>query len=62
MPISGGQKEEVHFDEITTRIQKLCYGLSMDFVDPVSKAGQLQQLQHLEIEHRCVELAHSRSH
>ncbi|XP_055376666.1 ribonucleoside-diphosphate reductase large subunit isoform X1 [Condylostylus longicornis] len=31
-----GRKEEVHFDKITSRVQKLCYGLNMDFVDPVS--------------------------
>jgi ribonucleoside-diphosphate reductase subunit M1 len=31
-----GRKEEVHLDKITSRIQKLCYGLNMDFVDPVS--------------------------
>ncbi|XP_026482747.1 ribonucleoside-diphosphate reductase large subunit-like [Ctenocephalides felis] len=31
-----GRKEEIHFDKITSRIQKLCYGLNMDFVDPVS--------------------------
>lgn len=30
-----GRQEEVHFDKITSRIQKLCYGLNMDFVDPV---------------------------
>lgn len=30
----GGRKEEVHFDKISSRIQKLCYGLNMDFVDP----------------------------
>lgn len=30
----GGREEEVHFDKITSRIQKLCYGLNMDFVDP----------------------------
>ena len=24
------------FDKITSRIQKLCYGLNSDFVDPVS--------------------------
>lgn len=24
------------FDKITSRIQKLCYGLNVDFVDPVS--------------------------
>lgn len=33
---ADGRKEEVHFDKITSRIQKLCYGLNMDFVDPVS--------------------------
>lgn len=32
----NGRKEEVHFDKITSRIQKLCYGLNKDFVDPVS--------------------------
>lgn len=31
-----GRKEEVHLDKITSRIQKFCYGLNMDFVDPVS--------------------------
>ncbi|XP_071445370.1 ribonucleoside-diphosphate reductase large subunit [Hetaerina americana] len=31
-----GRQEEVHFDKITSRIQKLCYGLNMDFVDPPS--------------------------
>ncbi|XP_015126458.1 ribonucleoside-diphosphate reductase large subunit [Diachasma alloeum] len=29
-----GRKEEVHYDKITSRIQKLCYNLDMDFVDP----------------------------
>ncbi|CAG0881694.1 unnamed protein product [Cyprideis torosa] len=29
-----GRKEPVHFDKITSRIQKLCYGLNMDFVEP----------------------------
>lgn len=32
----GGRTEEVHFDKITTRIEKLCYGLNNEFVDPVS--------------------------
>lgn len=31
-----GRKEEIHFDKITSRIQKLCYNLNMDFVDPVA--------------------------
>ncbi|XP_043257792.1 ribonucleoside-diphosphate reductase large subunit [Colletes gigas] len=30
----NGQKEDVHFDKITSRIQKLCYNLDMDYVDP----------------------------
>ncbi|XP_008705630.1 ribonucleoside-diphosphate reductase large subunit [Ursus maritimus] len=29
-----GRQERVMFDKITSRIQKLCYGLNMDFVDP----------------------------
>ncbi|XP_037042257.1 ribonucleoside-diphosphate reductase large subunit-like [Bradysia coprophila] len=32
----GGRKEAVNCDKITSRIQKLCYGLNMDFVDPVA--------------------------
>jgi ribonucleoside-diphosphate reductase subunit M1 len=28
-----GRREEVHFDKITSRIQKLCYGLNQEFVD-----------------------------
>lgn len=34
--ILDGRKEEVYFDKITSRIQKLCYGLNMDYVNPVS--------------------------
>ncbi|XP_064481787.1 ribonucleoside-diphosphate reductase large subunit-like [Ornithodoros turicata] len=30
----GGRKEVVHFDKITSRIQKLCYGLNADYIDP----------------------------
>lgn len=29
-----GKEEQVHFDKITSRIQKLCYGLDMEFVVP----------------------------
>ncbi|CAL8353653.1 unnamed protein product [Lota lota] len=29
-----GRQERVMFDKITSRIQKLCYGLNADFVDP----------------------------
>ncbi|KAF4520609.1 hypothetical protein B566_EDAN006020 [Ephemera danica] len=31
-----GRQEQVHFDKITSRIQKLCYGLNMEYVDPPS--------------------------
>ena len=31
-----GRKEDVHFDKITSRIQKLCYNLDMDYVDPAA--------------------------
>jgi hypothetical protein len=30
-----GREEDVHFDKITTRIQRLCYGLNEDYVDPI---------------------------
>ena len=30
-----GSHEEVHFDKITTRIKKLCYGLDKRYIDPV---------------------------
>lgn len=32
---TDGRQERVMFDKITSRIQKLCYGLNADFVDPV---------------------------
>lgn len=31
----SGKKESVHFDKITSRISKLCYGLNPKYVDPV---------------------------
>lgn len=30
-----GRMEEVLMDKITSRIEKLCHGLNMDFIDPV---------------------------
>ncbi|TAF74665.1 MAG: ribonucleoside-diphosphate reductase subunit alpha [Bacteroidetes bacterium] len=30
-----GRKESVKFDKITARIERLCYGLDMNFVDPI---------------------------
>uniref|UniRef100_A0A671MQR1 Ribonucleoside-diphosphate reductase n=1 Tax=Sinocyclocheilus anshuiensis TaxID=1608454 RepID=A0A671MQR1_9TELE len=32
--VSDGRQERVMFDKITSRIQKLCYGLNTEFVDP----------------------------
>lgn len=32
----NGSREQVHFDKITSRIQKLCYGINTDLVDPAS--------------------------
>jgi hypothetical protein len=32
---ADGRREEVHFDKITSRIRKLCYGLNEVHVDPV---------------------------
>lgn len=42
--ISDGRHEGVTFDKITSRIQKLCYGLNCDFVDPVSIKFNVQSL------------------
>ncbi|XP_037961094.1 ribonucleoside-diphosphate reductase large subunit [Teleopsis dalmanni] len=36
-----GRSEDVHLDKITSRISKLCYGLHMDFVDPVKITVQV---------------------
>ena len=35
----NGDRQEVHFDKITSRIKKLCYGLNADYVDPVREAA-----------------------
>ena len=32
---ADGRKERVQFDKITARVQRLCYGLDPDHVDPV---------------------------
>lgn len=33
-----GRRQEIHFDKITARIQKLCYGLDPKHVDPIKVA------------------------
>lgn len=32
-----GRKELIEFDKIKSRIVNLCFGLNMDFIDPVIK-------------------------
>lgn len=34
-PSQDGRQERVLFDKITSRISKLCYGLNMNFIDPI---------------------------
>lgn len=36
-----GRRESVKFDKITARIEKLCYGLDMRFVDPIEVARKV---------------------
>ncbi len=43
-----GRKERVAFDKITARIIKLCYGLDMNFVDPVQVTQKVCRSQRLE--------------
>lgn len=51
-----GRKQEVHFDKITARINKLSYNLNPEFCDPVS--GPLLSSPHSDPElHAC--LVHS---
>ena len=42
--LADGRQQDVHFDKITFRIEKLCYGLNMDFVDPVHSVSDLTQI------------------
>lgn len=36
-----GRRESVKFDKITARIEKLCYGLHMDYVSPIEVAKKV---------------------
>ncbi|KAF9029927.1 ribonucleotide reductase alpha subunit [Hymenopellis radicata] len=38
-----GRKERIQFDKITTRIDKLCYGLDMNYVDPIEVTQKVVQ-------------------
>ena len=37
-----GRREPVAFDKITSRINKLCYGLDMNYVDPAQIAQKVR--------------------
>lgn len=39
----SGRHEKVHFDKITARIKKLCYGLNEKYVDPVVVSQKVTQ-------------------
>ena len=40
----NGQQDRVSFDKITSRINKLCYGLDRDFIDPVIISQKVVQV------------------
>ncbi|KAJ2913368.1 hypothetical protein MD484_g7041, partial [Candolleomyces efflorescens] len=57
-----GRKERVQFDKITARIQKLCYGLDTNFVDPIEVtqkvvAGVYQGVTTVELDNLAAETA-----
>ena len=38
-----GRYESVKFDKITARIERLCYGLNRDYINPIDIAKKLSQ-------------------
>jgi transcriptional regulator NrdR family protein len=38
-----GRRESVHFDKITSRVSKLCYGLNSKHVDSIAVAQKVVQ-------------------
>ncbi|KAG6332002.1 hypothetical protein ID866_7087 [Astraeus odoratus] len=57
-----GRKEKVQFDKITARINKLCYGLDSDYVDPIEVtkkviAGVYQGVTTVELDNLAAETA-----
>ncbi|KAI8822019.1 ribonucleotide reductase [Fimicolochytrium jonesii] len=57
-----GRPERVAFDKITARLQKLCYGLDMNFVDPVEVSqkvvtGVYQGVTTVELDNLAAETA-----
>ncbi|EGN98576.1 hypothetical protein SERLA73DRAFT_92011 [Serpula lacrymans var. lacrymans S7.3] len=58
----GSRKERVQFDKITARINKLCYGLDVDYVDPIEItqkviAGVYQGVTTVELDNLAAETA-----
>ncbi|KIJ64417.1 hypothetical protein HYDPIDRAFT_132257 [Hydnomerulius pinastri MD-312] len=58
----GHRKENVRFDKITARINKLCYGLDSDYVDPIEVtkkviAGVYQGVTTVELDNLAAETA-----
>ncbi|KAI6044757.1 ribonucleotide reductase [Pisolithus marmoratus] len=58
----GQRKEKVQFDKITARINKLCYGLDSDYVDPIEVAkkviaGVYQGVTTVELDNLAAETA-----
>ncbi|KAG2009750.1 ribonucleotide-diphosphate reductase subunit rnr1 [Coprinopsis cinerea AmutBmut pab1-1] len=58
----GTRKERVQFDKITARISKLCYGLDLNFVDPIEVAqkvvvGVYQGVTTVELDNLAAETA-----
>lgn len=57
-----GRKEEVKFDKITARINKLCYGLDLNYVEPIEVAkkviaGVYQGVTTVELDNLAAETA-----
>ena len=61
-----GRLESVKFDKVTLRIEKLCHGLNMDYVDPVNVAkkviaGIYDQVTTIELDNLAAEITASMS-
>ncbi|KAL0578783.1 ribonucleotide-diphosphate reductase subunit rnr1 [Marasmius crinis-equi] len=41
--LADGRKERIQFDKITSRIDKLCYGLDMNYVNPIEVTQKVVQ-------------------
>merc|ERR1719228_2769774 len=62
-----GRAEPVHFDKITSRIEKLCYGLESDYIDPTQItlkviSGLYPGVTTVELDNLAAEIAASNLH